>query len=380
MFSDKEFIELQSSLQDIYKIFSGYKKPSVNLTCLDYGPTKEEIEVFQKFELQELPYDFISKLEFYDETWGTWGTCEEVKYFIPRVFEYMALHWMNKEGNQYWFFNKSINYKLRRRDNWTQEEQHAIKVFTRSLFLCFINYGNFEFIDEVFDFIFSINDNIDSYLNILENTSDIIKETIFLAIFNNWLNTDVFGNRTKYQIYSMKIPLSFMDRKKIFLETILKKYDLILNLEFLYKEPWDYLILNGIYPISNLIKYIGKNSENINCVDINGQKVFIARIYSDCGKLIPGANYLAEFCFYYDDSVSFIETVELINEEKYGFEQMEDSVYGYYLYGKMDNNKLDLNGFFLENRLFSECNSLCGKFVKINIYMIDMEFPNCLYF
>ena len=81
-------------------------------------------------------------------------------------------------------------------------------------------------------------------------------------------------------------------------------------------------------------------------------------------------------CFLEDNFTKNI----MINEEKYGFEQMEDSVYGYYLYGKMDNNKLDLNGFFLENRLFSECNSLCGKFVKINIYMIDMEFPNCLYF
>ena len=146
----KEFVDLQASLKEVYQIFGGYKKPSVNLTCLDWGPTEEEKEIFERFELHELPYDFISKLEFHDETRGTWGTCEEVKYFIPRVLEYMALHWMNKEGNQYWFFNKSIDYKLRRRDNWIQEEQHAIKVFARNLFLCFIIHGNLQLLQLLF--------------------------------------------------------------------------------------------------------------------------------------------------------------------------------------------------------------------------------------
>jgi len=52
---NKEIIDLQTSLQAVYRQFDCYKKPSANLTCLDYGPTQEELEVFTKFKLYELP-------------------------------------------------------------------------------------------------------------------------------------------------------------------------------------------------------------------------------------------------------------------------------------------------------------------------------------
>lgn len=278
--TNKELLDLQYSLKNAYKIFGVYKKPF-----------KEDIDAFKFVELCDLPYHVVSKLDFYDDTWNPRGTCKEVKYFFPRVLECLALHWLNKEGKQYCFFNKSIYYKLKTTDNWTEEERQSIRRFSRILFVCFINYGDINFIDEVFDFIFSVEDELDFYVNALEGASVFIKETIYLAIFNNWLSTDAPGNPTNHTIYYMKAALMFMDRKKIFLEDILKKYDLILTLEFLYQEPWDYIILNGIYPIRNIIEYIGKDRNNRYCVDINGQKLVVADIdYYGC-KLIPGANY-----------------------------------------------------------------------------------------
>lgn len=74
----------------------------------------------------------------------------------------------------------------------------------------------------------------------------------------------------------------------------------------------------------------------------------------------------------------FIENIEIINEVKYGFEKMDGYIYNYYLYGKMDRNKLDLNGFFLED--FSGCDTLYGKFVKIEIYYLRVEFLDFPYF
>jgi hypothetical protein len=242
---NKEFVDLQVSLKAVYRMFDCYKKPSANLTCLDYGPTKEESEIFTKFKLYELPCEFMNKLEFYDETWNSWGNCQEVKYFLPRLFECMASYWISKEVHQNCFFNKSINYKLKNLDNWTQTQQKIIIEFSEKLFLCFIKHGNLDFIDEVFDFYFSINDNTVCCKSMLWGLSKEFKEKAFFSIFDEWINVEVYKNPTKYFI---RHSLDFEKKKKSLLNEALKDNNLLLELEFLYKEPWDNLILQGIIP------------------------------------------------------------------------------------------------------------------------------------
>jgi|GEM_PF-844856 hypothetical protein len=363
---DKKFSNLQASLKSIYEVFSSYQKPPVDLTCLDYGPNKEEIEIFQKFELPGLPYNFISKLEFYDETWNSWGGCQEVKYFIPRLLEYMCVCWVDGHDRQ-GFFNKSINYKLSNLDNWTQKEQDAIKSFSKNLFLCFIQYGDVYFIDEVFDFIFSIKDDIEWYMNTLVGSPGEIKEKIFYGIFNNWLNADMHKNPTRYSINST---LAFQDLKRSLLDGILKNNNLIINLEFLYQEPWDGLILNGISPLLiNVVQYLdnNKNDEFEYYIAINEQRIIVHSMHDVPYELIPGKSYPVEFFFLCDDDC----LIEVSNEKKYGFEKTEG---GYYLYGKLDDNKLNLNGLLLDNDLFSDCQYLHGMFVKVKINRIDIAF------
>jgi hypothetical protein len=240
---NKEFIDLQDSLKTIYKVFGCYKKPPSNLTCLDYGPTKEELEIFHRFELYELPCEFMNNLEFYDETWNSWGNCQEVKYFLPRLFECMVLYWLNTEEHKPCFFNRSINYKLKNLDNWTQEEQKVIRTFSENLFLYFIKQDNLKFIDEVFDLHFSINNELSCCKNVLWTLPKEFKEKVFYAIFNEWLHIDNHKYPTKYFI---KQWLGFKKKKQLLLNDVLQDNDLLLELEFLYQEPWDNLILQGI--------------------------------------------------------------------------------------------------------------------------------------
>jgi hypothetical protein len=117
--------------------------------------------------------------------------------------------------------------------------------FSEKLFLCFIKHGNLDFIDEVFDFYFSINDNTVCCKSMLWGLSKEFKEKAFFSIFDEWINVEVYKNPTKYFI---RHSLDFEKKKKSLLNEALKDNNLLLELEFLYKEPWDNLILQGIIP------------------------------------------------------------------------------------------------------------------------------------
>jgi hypothetical protein len=77
----------------------------------------------------------------------------------------------------------------------------------------------------------------------LKEESKTIKEKAFCAIFKSWL--DVSSHKIPKRYY-IKEFLDFKSKKKLLVNNVLKNNDLIINLEFLYDEPWDDLILNGI--------------------------------------------------------------------------------------------------------------------------------------
>ncbi|MGI9214425.1 MAG: hypothetical protein ACR2HS_01840 [Gammaproteobacteria bacterium] len=125
--------------------------------------------------------------------------------------------------------------------------------------------------------------------------------------------------------------------------------------------------------MSNIINYLSYDEYNEfkYYIEINGQKVIVFSDHDIPYKLIPEASYPVEFYLFCDD-----DPIEIMNNPKYGIEKDNSDYYAYNLYGKLIDGKLDLNGFLMEDDLFSDCENLNGKFVKVNIIRISMVFIN----
>lgn len=128
--------------------------------------------------------------------------------------------------------------------------------------------------------------------------------------------------------------------------------------------------------MKNIVKYLGCDSgdEFEYYIDVNGQKIIVFNGLAGCMgvpyELIPEHSYpIMVYLFFIDDC-----QIEAINEKKYAIEKADSSYYAYYLYGKLKDNKLDLNGFIVEDEIFSNYKQLDGKFVKVKADRIDVKF------
>ena len=124
--------------------------------------------------------------------------------------------------------------------------------------------------------------------------------------------------------------------------------------------------------MNNIVKYIGcnKNDEFEYYIELNGQKLVVFNDFGRPYKLVLGESYPVEFYLFCIDDYQ----IEVLSEPKYGVEKIGEPYYAYYLYGKLYDDKLDLNGFFIEDSLFSDCEDLDGKFVKVRVDRISMAF------
>ncbi len=123
--------------------------------------------------------------------------------------------------------------------------------------------------------------------------------------------------------------------------------------------------------MNNIAKYIGCNEEDEfeYYFEINGQKVIVFNMFGEPNILVPGVYCSIKINLFCVDECQ----IEPINEIKYGVEKADSSYYAYYLYGKLEDSKLDLNGFIVEDEVFTNYKQFEHNFVKVKVDRIDIR-------
>jgi hypothetical protein len=232
---DPELQFLKGSLIRLYEVFSIYNKPDT-LTCIDYGATNEEQAIFNANKLKSFPCEFINKLEFYDETWQSWGTKEEVKYFLPRVLECITLRLLD-QGEAY--LNISIRYKLLGRKFWSSSEFEAIGVFAKHMFSYYLVHGDLKAIDEAFDLLIACGLDHMIMLGMIKMAAR--KEDVVQAMFKCWIYVES-KRGLGFDGYYLEVD----GEKEKIITNILADNDFCMQLDFIFKEPWNDLLLKGL--------------------------------------------------------------------------------------------------------------------------------------
>lgn len=101
--------KIQIMLKELYKTFSKYNLKNLReVGFYDYWPTEYELQEISK-PVKDISDKAIASMEFFWED-ETWWTKEEVKYLLPRIFEYVYYNTSNLEDA--WCFSY-FKYKLK---------------------------------------------------------------------------------------------------------------------------------------------------------------------------------------------------------------------------------------------------------------------------
>lgn len=126
---------IKLAIERLYQVFKIYKiEDLAKVSCFDFGPTEEELAGLSK-GLRNIPINVLDKMEFYAEGWNSWGSENEVKYFLPRLLECIA---ENVEFLSYPSCFSLFKYKLPNcfsaiNKDWSDVEKNSIKDFFDAL-------------------------------------------------------------------------------------------------------------------------------------------------------------------------------------------------------------------------------------------------------
>lgn len=127
--------DLTTAVEKLYLIFRHYKIDDfTKISCFDYGPTAEELASISK-DIQEIPDEVLQSMEFYDSTWDSWGTKNEVGYFLPRLMQYIAddVSRINDMGMHSLFKYKLAGLFSYATRDWSREEKQSLYAFFTAL-------------------------------------------------------------------------------------------------------------------------------------------------------------------------------------------------------------------------------------------------------
>lgn len=133
---------LEQVLEQVYRGFAHYPRPNLaTLSLFDFGPTEKELKEVSK-PLDQISFEVIRGMEFYESAWNSWGTKAEVSYFLPRLLEFLAsditvLGYPSTFG--------LFKYKLRGTleqecELWTPTEKEALRQFFLALLKMELNH------------------------------------------------------------------------------------------------------------------------------------------------------------------------------------------------------------------------------------------------
>lgn len=172
---------IKSSLDSVYDSFKQHTlKNCKSIGCFDFGPTDAELEDISK-NLKDIPDEIVGRMEFFDKSWNSWGSKEEIKYFLPRVFEYIAndIHRLADPGTFSFFKYKLAKCLLPDNQDWNEGEKQAIRNFFSSLLAFY--FSSPEDIADLIEAALAIGISPESLLVFWEqNATDKVKKIKYL--------------------------------------------------------------------------------------------------------------------------------------------------------------------------------------------------------
>lgn len=224
---------LALAIEDLYQVFAKYPPISPGpINCIDYGGTQEEQLHFSTVSLRQLDAKYIARLEFYDPSWQSWGSENEVKYLLPRIMECIALNLeMLENGGVFGLFKyKMVDVFNERASKWTKDESQAIRAYLLQLFEEAIS--KVENLNILLEAICCVIDNMAPVLTIWDKYSSDLK---YLQICN-WLEYYIepgsFALKTRLPLYC-----SHRDKLEQILGWIMNNKNSS-TYKILFEHPW----------------------------------------------------------------------------------------------------------------------------------------------
>jgi hypothetical protein len=162
--ADSEELELKTSVERLYGVFSSYTEPAHPTFCA-HCITDAEDAVLHNKPLRKLSAEDLRRYSF--KAISTWGTVEQFKYLLPRLFELVTY-----EGFGY---DPEILFKKPRYGDfpsWPEIEQQALHAYCDSLWRFSLAHHP---LNERLPVFVGIEDSICSIAQIVDDLSPLLK-------------------------------------------------------------------------------------------------------------------------------------------------------------------------------------------------------------
>jgi hypothetical protein len=123
--AESDNTELASAIERLYEVFKAYKPPAQPAFCRHCVSEAEDAVLHAK-PLRHLSFKELSRYSF--KAISTWGTVEQFKYLLPRLFELLVQNGFN--------YDPEILFKKPRYGNlasWPHAEQEALNAYCHVL-------------------------------------------------------------------------------------------------------------------------------------------------------------------------------------------------------------------------------------------------------
>ena len=126
---------LKLAIENLYLTFNSYgiSNPE-EVGCFDFGPSPEELAGISK-PLRDIPDDTLRGMEFFAYDWDSWGSKNEIGYFLPRLLEYLVedIERLEDPGFFSLFNYKLINLFSETNDDWTEKQKDSLLNYFRTV-------------------------------------------------------------------------------------------------------------------------------------------------------------------------------------------------------------------------------------------------------
>lgn len=124
----------KQAIEKLYLVFKTYEIGNPEkISCFDFGPSPEELLGVSK-DLRDIPDSTLAGMEFFAYGWDSWGTKNEVGYFLPRLMEYLANDVERLENaGLFSLFKYKLHDLFSDTNDWTHEETECLREFMTAL-------------------------------------------------------------------------------------------------------------------------------------------------------------------------------------------------------------------------------------------------------
>jgi hypothetical protein len=126
---------LKTAIENLYLTFNIFEISNLeDVGCFDFGPTPEELAGISK-PLRDIPNDTLKGMEFFAYGWDSWGSKNEVGYFLPRLMEYLAedIERLENPGLFSLFKYKLRDFFPENNEDWTEKQKESLLNYFRIL-------------------------------------------------------------------------------------------------------------------------------------------------------------------------------------------------------------------------------------------------------